>query len=161
MHTHIRVGVSAAIVRDGHLLLIEFDTTGRDSSGVHFNFPGGGVEPGESLREALSREAREEACADIEIGPLLHVFEYVPSQCGEKYGSAPALGLLFRCALRPGCEPRMPVVPDAYQTGVRWVPLDELANLPARKPLLPTPSAGLLDRLRGSVTETIACEMIT
>ncbi len=160
METLTRVGVRAAIVRHGEILLIEFDTTGRDASGVHYNFPGGGVEPGESLGEALMREAREEARAEIAVGPLLHVFEYVPTRCDAKYGPTPSLGLLFRCDLTEDCEPGMPDTPDAHQTGVRWVPLDDLAGVPARKPLLPTPSARLLDLLRGPALETVGCEMI-
>lgn len=160
MSNGIRIGVSAAIMRDSHILLIEFDTTGHDHAGIHYNFPGGGVEPGEALREALIREAREEACADIEVGPLLHVFEYVPAYLGSKYGPTQSLGLLFRCALKPGCEPQMPAVPDAYQVGVRWVPLDDLAALPARKPLLPIPSDRLLTALRAPAAETVGCEMI-
>jgi 8-oxo-dGTP diphosphatase len=160
METIIRVGVSAAIVREGQLLLIEFDTTGRDASGVHYNFPGGGVEPGESLREALVREAREEACAEVIVGPLLHVFEYVPAHCNAKYGLVPKLSLLFRCELAEGCEPMIPDMPDAHQIGVRWVSLDDLAGLPAHKTLLPTPSAHLLDLLRGPSQETVGCELI-
>lgn len=136
-HFYIRVGVSAAIVRDGRILLIEFDTPGHDDSGVHYNFPGGGVEPGESLREALAREAREEACADIRVGSLLHVFEYVPAHCGEKYGPTPALGLLFRCELTPG-----------------------LQTLHARKPLLATPSYHLLGTLQNPTAEAVLCELI-
>ena len=156
----IRVGVSAAIVRDGQVLLIEFDTTGHDNSGVHYNYPGGGVEPGESLHEALIREAREEACAEIKIGPLLHVFEYIPSQCAEKYGPIPKLGLLFRCDLEDSCLPRMPNKPDAYQTGVCWVPLDELTVSPAHKLLLPRPGVRLLDALRCTSIQTVDCEVI-
>ena len=38
----------------------------------NWQFPGGGVEPGETLREALSRELMEEANIEILEPPLLH-----------------------------------------------------------------------------------------
>jgi 8-oxo-dGTP pyrophosphatase MutT (NUDIX family) len=38
----------------------------------NWQFPGGGVEPGETLREALSRELMEEANIEILQPPLLH-----------------------------------------------------------------------------------------
>jgi hypothetical protein len=64
---HIRIGVRGLIVKHDAVLLIEFD----DENGLHYNLPGGGVQPGESLVEALQREAKEEACIEIEIGRLL------------------------------------------------------------------------------------------
>ena len=152
----IRVGVSAAIIRDGRVLLIEYDTSGVDDSGVHLNFPGGGVELGETLSEAVQREAWEEANVRVIVGPLLHVFEYVPARCGGRYGPQQKLGLLFRCDLAPGSEPRMPETPDTYQTAVRWIPLGDLAQAP----LLPRPTGALLQALRSPFSPPILCEEV-
>ena len=82
-----RIGVSAVIVRDDAILLVAFD----DQLGYHFNLPGGGVELGESLHEALHREVREETNAAVEIGRLLLVGEYMPMQHNNKHGPVPAL----------------------------------------------------------------------
>ena len=41
---HIRVGANALIVRDGAVLLVEFD----DETGLHYTLPRGGIEPGEA-----------------------------------------------------------------------------------------------------------------
>ena len=54
---HVRVSARALIVEEGCVLLVEFD----DETGLHYNLPGGGTRPGESVIEALKREAREEA----------------------------------------------------------------------------------------------------
>jgi 8-oxo-dGTP diphosphatase len=133
---NMRVGANAVIVRDGALLLVEFD----GADGRHFNLPGGGIEPGEAIVAGLVREVREETCAEVVVGPLLLVFEYYPPYAGARYGSLHKLGLIFGCRLLPGSEPRLPDRPDPQQTGVRWVPL---ADLPAT-PLLPAIAPHLL-----------------
>ncbi len=76
MESGIRVAASALIVEDGRALLVEFD----DESGVHFKFPGGGVEPGETLEEAVRREVREEACLDVRVDRLLLIVESIASR---------------------------------------------------------------------------------
>ena len=78
----IRVGVKAAIVRDSAMLLVDI----KDDSGRHYNLPGGGVELGESLREALRREVLEETGAEVQVGRLLMLREYEPARAGERWG---------------------------------------------------------------------------
>ena len=118
----IRVGVKAAIVRDGSILLVEYD----DESGVHFNLPGGGVELGKLLHEAMRREVREETCAEVEVGRLLLLHEYEPRRARERYGPVHKLTVTFECSLAEGSEPAMPERTDPNQTAMRWTPLAEL-----------------------------------
>lgn len=61
---HIRVRACALIIEDNYILLVEFN----DEKGFHYNLPVGGTEPGESIIEAVKREAREEANADVDVG---------------------------------------------------------------------------------------------
>jgi 8-oxo-dGTP diphosphatase len=135
----IRVGVSAVIVRDGAILLVKFD----DESGPHFNLPGGGVETGETLAEALRREVQEECAAEINVGPLLLVGEYVPARHATIYGTRHKLALVFHCTLQEGSEPRLPDHPDPYQVDVEWIPLGALAETP----LIPQVARHLLPHL--------------
>nr|WP_326116511.1 NUDIX domain-containing protein [Paenibacillus alginolyticus] len=70
----IRLRACALIIKDGAVLLIEYKND--NSDGVHYNLPAGGVEPGETFVEAVKREAKEEACIDVEVGPVAFVYEY-------------------------------------------------------------------------------------
>ena len=56
----ITVGVRAVLVREGQILLV------RHTYQDHWYLPGGGVEKGETLIEALGRELQEEVGACIE-----------------------------------------------------------------------------------------------
>jgi len=87
------------------------------------------VEPGESIHQALHREVREEAAAEIEIGRLLLVYEYYPPEHAFFYGPQTGLTLLFEGHLKPGNEPRLPDQPDPNETAVKWIPLEEFPNL--------------------------------
>jgi len=64
----IRPGVSAIIVT-GEGLLLE-----RRADNRLWGLPGGGVEPGESVREAIVREVREETGLDVTPGRLIGVY---------------------------------------------------------------------------------------
>ena len=64
MTSHIRVRACALIMENESILLVEF----QDRNGVHYNLPGGGVEPNETVREAAYREVMEEATLEVEVG---------------------------------------------------------------------------------------------
>ena len=144
----IRVNVNAAIVRDDKILLIEF----MDEGLMHFNLPGGGIDVGESIEEALKRECREEAEVEVEVGRLLLAWEYVPEKLNFRYGKKQKVGFVFKCQLKAGSEPAFPSSPDKNQVGVRWVPLADLEKIPAatRGPLFPAIETPLLKALLGN-----------
>lgn len=121
MSYHIRVRAGAVIIRDNSILLIEFN----DENGLHYNLPAGGVEPNETIIEAVRREAQEEASIDVEVGPLAFVYEYAPYLNSNKYGETHSLGLMFECRIKEGFSPRLPNNPDKNQTGVKWVKLTD------------------------------------
>jgi 8-oxo-dGTP diphosphatase len=67
MPCHIRVRAGAIIIEGDRILLTEYNDPNR---GVVYDLPAGGVEPGESIIDAVKREAKEEACIEVEVGPL-------------------------------------------------------------------------------------------
>jgi mutator protein MutT len=68
------VGVGAVVVRDGKVLLIR---RGHEPRKGEWSLPGGIVELGESLVDALRREVREETGLEIAIGPHVETFDRV------------------------------------------------------------------------------------
>ncbi len=120
----VRVNVSAVIIRDDKILLSEYD----DKSGLHYNFPGGGVELNESLYEALHREVWEETGAKISIGRLLAVWEYIPPP-DDVYGNVHKVGHLFHCELLANSEAHGAQKLDEKQTGSAWIALKELKEI--------------------------------
>jgi 8-oxo-dGTP diphosphatase len=123
----VRLAVDAVVVQADQILLLEYLD---DRFGRHFGLPGGGVEPGETLHDAVRREVREETGYEITVGPLLFVNELIPALHADLYGEDHQLRLLFRCAPVAGTTRGPVTLPDADQTGVRWVPLAALPALP-------------------------------
>ena len=58
------LAVSAAIIRDGKVLLVR---RARNPAINLYTLPGGAVETGETLAEAAAREVREETALEIEV----------------------------------------------------------------------------------------------
>lgn len=74
-----RLAVSAAIFREGKILLVR--RARAPARGV-YTLPGGRVEFGETLTEALTREIAEETQLTIEIAGLAGWREALPAQAG-------------------------------------------------------------------------------
>src|SRR5512135_2529673 len=74
---YIGVGVGAIILRsDGMIFLAKRGRETRNESGK-WEFPGGGVEFGETLEHALTREVREEYGIEIAVQCLLDVVDHL------------------------------------------------------------------------------------
>ncbi len=80
----IKTVVAAVIERADRRLLIG-QRRSTDSSPLKWEFPGGKVEPGETLEAALARELREELGVVARIGPELHRVQHQYRQSGEPF----------------------------------------------------------------------------
>ncbi|MDP5273719.1 NUDIX domain-containing protein [Chengkuizengella axinellae] len=125
MTYHIRVKAGALIIENNSILLVEFN----DENGVHYNFPAGGVEPGETVIEAVQREAKEEASIDVEVGPLALAYEYAPHLNDNIYGETHSIHMMFECKIKENAIPKMPSNPDPNQSGVKWIPLSKINDI--------------------------------
>ena len=68
------VGVGAVIVDDDKVLLVK---RGREPLAGQWSLPGGAVEVGETLEACLVRELREETGLEVEVGPVIEVFDRI------------------------------------------------------------------------------------
>lgn len=122
----IRNSAKAVIIEDERILL----TKNQDHLGVFYLLPGGGQRFGETLRDAVRRECREEIRADVEVREIRFVREYI----GKNHEFADAdngvhqVEYMFSCALAPGETPGTGPEPDGMQIGVEWIELKNLAE---------------------------------
>ena len=68
------MGVGALIVKDGRILVVQ---RGKPPAMGEWSIPGGLVEVGETLREAVAREALEETGLKVEPGALIELLERI------------------------------------------------------------------------------------
>ncbi len=66
--------VAGVLQRDGKVLIGQ--RMARDRHGLKWEFPGGKVEAGETPKQALRRELREELGVEAEIGPEVARYEH-------------------------------------------------------------------------------------
>ena len=119
------IEVAAAVIRRGDRILATQRGYGEHKDG--WEFPGGKLEPGETPREALAREIREELAVDVRVGDCLADVEY----------AYPGFRLRMRCfwCRIPAGEPVL-----REHEAARWLALDDLdsvAWLPADRLVLP------------------------
>jgi 8-oxo-dGTP diphosphatase len=127
------------IIKDGKVLLVpQWDG---------YDFPGGGLELGESLEEGLKREIREETGLESEVKDAILVTQdyYTHAFSGKK----------FQCVLiYYVCEAVGGEITDAnfdsdekkYAKKAEWVPLEKVTSLKFYNPI---DSVGLIQKCAG------------
>lgn len=113
------VGVGAIVVQGDRVLLVE---RGRQPLKGTWSLPGGVVEVGEHLKDAIRREVREETGIEVEPLRLVEVFERImPDESGRTEYHYVLIDYL--CSVTGG---ELKAQSDARQA--RWVPRAELAS---------------------------------
>jgi len=125
------VHVVAALIREADRFLVTQRMDDDPGWPGHWEFPGGGVEPGESDQVALAREMREELGVDVEVGEL---FERV----SDKTTTGRPLDMRIYC-----CRIQQGELQPIEVQAIRWVRIDEANTLP-----FPSADEPVLDRLR-------------
>ncbi len=109
-----RVGVGAIVVHDGDLLLVR---RGHGPAAGYWAVPGGRVEPGELLAEAVVRELAEETGLEGTCGSLVGWAERVDTEHW--------VILDFEVTVLE----RSPPVAGTDAAEARWVPCEEVSEL--------------------------------
>jgi len=115
--TRPQIAVSAAIFRDGKVLL---NRRARSPANGFYSLPGGRVEFGESLHQALAREIDEETGLDIDIVGLAGWREVLPAAAGA--------GHYLIMSFAAHWVAREPVLNDELDD-YRWIAPQALAGL--------------------------------
>ena len=68
------VGVGAVIVRDGQVVIVR---RRYEPLAGHWSLPGGTLELGETLEAGVVREMREETGLEVDVGPVIEVFDRI------------------------------------------------------------------------------------
>lgn len=116
-----QVGVGGVVVADGRALLIR---RGKAPLLGEWSIPGGTVESGETLEQALVREMAEETGLDVAPAQLLTVFDRIDREGDQVVFHYVIVDYLCRCLSAPATAR---AGSDALE--VRWVPVAELESL--------------------------------
>jgi len=114
----IGVGVGALIFNtEGKVFLARRGPKARNESGK-WDFPGGSVEFGERIEDAVRREIREEFDMDIRVIELLDVCNHIIKDEGQHWVSPSFI------ARHVGSEPR--IVETGKNSEIGWFSLDDI-----------------------------------
>ncbi|HNR34384.1 MAG TPA: NUDIX hydrolase [Candidatus Hydrogenedentes bacterium] len=136
-----QIRVAAVIIRKGEILLARHERNGKR----YWVLPGGGVEYGESLEEALAREILEETHFKIRVGRLLFLFDSIRYD-----GRRHVVNICFRARITGG---RLKVGREGRLVDVRFVPLKRLSRIR----VCPDLSREILRQLRKASPAYLGC----
>jgi 8-oxo-dGTP diphosphatase len=118
------VGVGAVIVRQGEVLIVRRANPPLQGE---WSLPGGALELGEKLRDGVAREVLEETGLEVEVGPVLDVFDSIFPD-GEGRTQYHYVLIDYLCRLRSGTAL---AASDASE--LRWARPEELGALGLRQ----------------------------
>jgi len=122
---HQRLGAYALVLRGEEVLLVRISERGFHTGS--WTLPGGGVDHGESPRDALVREVREECGVDCTVGDLLAVHDehFSGTAPNGRFEDFHAVALMFAATLAGDAEPAL-AEQDGTSDAVAWVPVADV-----------------------------------
>jgi 8-oxo-dGTP diphosphatase len=124
---HPTPAVAAIILRDREILMVR---RGQEPGAGRWSIPGGSVELGETLEQALKREVREETGLEIEVGEFAGIAEVIVRE-----GEAIKWHYVILDYFATPSSTSEPIAASDV-TECRWIPLDELARYDVTETLI-------------------------
>lgn len=118
----VRNSVKAIIIENNKLLC----TRKSDSDGYYYILPGGGQEKNETFVDTVKRECMEELGAEISVGKLLFIREYIGKN--HEFGAIDnnhQVEYMFECTLISSPDKSKANHIDDGQNGIEWIEIDE------------------------------------
>ncbi len=106
--------VGCVVAKDDKFLVIEESKSGREGK---FNFPGGHIEPSETLAEAAVRETFEESGYEVELTGVVGFYQDI-------YSFGNFGGIVYLAKVIGG-----KATPSVHHPSVQWLTKDEIIDL--------------------------------
>jgi molecular chaperone GrpE len=112
--------VKAVIIKDSQEVLLFKRSKNMRFFPGKYDLPGGSVESGEKLEEALRREISEEAGIEVEIGPVVYAFDFKKDSSEEETAGHRGKGIRFLAFYKKG-EVKLNDENGSFE----WIQIDE------------------------------------
>ena len=122
----IRITPRAVILKEAEILL---QHKVYEDGSERYVLPGGSVEPGETIEQALIRECEEEIGTIIRVEKLLHVADVFRERKTTPPTRRQQVELLFQCHVPENYLAQNGPAPDKHQVAVKWVAMSHLEEL--------------------------------
>jgi mutator protein MutT len=133
LHTEIRVGVGGIVLNEENKVFVALRSKQARIEPGKWEFPGGELEFGENVEDALRREFFEEHDINIKIQELLQVYSFILKNCSQQW-----IGVHFLCKIISG-QPTIKEPDKCEDWG--WFQLSDVEKL-----TLTEPSSALLQK---------------
>ncbi|MBD3288163.1 NUDIX domain-containing protein [candidate division KSB1 bacterium] len=119
-----RTSAKAIIIENGKLFVLKK----KAANDIYYVLPGGGQRHGENLIETLKRECLEETGAEVEVGDLVCLREYIGAhhEFSDVHSHLHQNDLMFSCKILNDYTTVEPTEEDEGQIGMEWLPLESL-----------------------------------
>jgi len=117
----VRNSIKAIIIRNNKVLCVRKT----DEFGYFYVLPGGGQEKDETFVEAVVRECKEEIGADVKVGKLRYIREYIGKN--HEFREVDAnhqVEFMFECDLMEEPNSEKASNQDEGQNGIEWIDID-------------------------------------